>query len=204
MQTSGKRLDGLRVAILVTDDFEQVEMTAPRKALEQVGATMTIISSKLDTVQGINHDEKADEFLVDLTFDQANPDDFDALLLPGGTINADTIRMEPKARAFVQRINERGCPMAVICHAPWLLISSDCVKGRTLTSYFTIQDDVRNAGGTWVDQAVVRDHNLVTSRSPQDLPVFNAAVVALFAEYKDNGPFTVSGSTQRAQDVITG
>jgi protease I len=204
MQANAKRLDGLRVAILVTDDFEQVEMTEPKKVLERVGAATKIISSKLGTVRGMNHDEKADNFPVDLTFDQANPEDFDALLLPGGAINADTIRMEPKARAFVQRINERGCPMAVICHAPWLLISSDSVKGRTLTSYFTIQDDVRNAGGTWVDKAVVRDHNLVTSRSPEDLPVFNAAAVALFAEYKDNGPFPVVGSTQRAQDVITG
>lgn len=203
MHTHGKILDGVRVAILVTDDFEQAELAEPKKALEQVGAITKIISTKSGTVQGMNHDEKADTFPVDMTFDQANPSDFDALLLPGGALNADTIRMEPKARTLVQQINESGRPMAVICHAPWLLISAGCAKGRTLTSYFTIQDDVRNAGGTWVDQEVVRDGNLVTSRSPKDLPVFNAALIALFAEYKAHGPISSKGASQKAQDVIT-
>ncbi|GCE04288.1 type 1 glutamine amidotransferase domain-containing protein [Dictyobacter aurantiacus] len=203
MQASGKRLDGLRVAILVTDDFEQAEMTEPRKALDQAGAVTKIISNKPGQVQGVNHDEKADTFPVDMTLDQANPGDFDAILLPGGAINADTIRMEPKARQFVQQIDQSGRPMAVICHAPWLLVSSGCAKGRTMTSYYTVQDDLRNAGANWVDQEVVRDGNLVTSRSPKDLPAFNPAVVSLFAEYKEKGPIS-SSSTQKAQDVITG
>ncbi|GCE18086.1 type 1 glutamine amidotransferase domain-containing protein [Dictyobacter kobayashii] len=204
MQTSGKKLDGLRVAILVTDDFEQAEMTEPRKALDQAGATTKIISSKPGQVQGVNHDEKADSFPVDMTFDQANPGDFDALLLPGGAINADTIRMEPKAREFVQQIDKSGRPMAVICHAPWLLVSAGSAKGRTMTSYYTIQDDLRNAGANWVDQEVVIDHNLVTSRSPQDLPAFNSAIVSLFAEYKEKGLIASPTSSQRAQDVISG
>lgn len=203
MQASGKRLDGLRVAILVTDGFEQAEMTEPRKALDQAGAVTKIISNKPGQVQGVNHDEKADTFPVDMTLDQANPGDFDALLLPGGAINADTIRMEQKARQFVQQIDQSGRPIAVICHTPWLLVSSGCAKGRTMTSYYTIQDDLRNAGANWVDQEVVRDHNLVTSRSPKDIPAFNPAIVSLFAEYKEKGPISTT-STQRAQDVITG
>ena len=203
MQTSGKKLDGLRVAILVSDDFEQAEMTEPRKALNQAGATTKIIAPKAGQVQGVNHDEKADSFPVDMTLDQANPGDFDAVLLPGGAINADSIRMEQKARDFVQQIDKSGRPMAVICHAPWLLISSGCAKGRTLTSYYTIQDDIRNAGGNWVDKEVVRDRNLVTSRSPQDLPAFNAAIVSLFAEYKEKGAISASSSTQSPQDIIS-
>lgn len=204
MQASGKRLNGLRVAILVTDDFEQVEMTEPRKALDHAGAVTKVISTKPGQVQGVNHDEKADSFPVDMTLDQASPGDFDALLLPGGAINADTIRMEPKARAFVQQIDQSGRPMAVICHAPWLLVSAGCAKGRTMTSYYTIQDDIRNAGANWVDQEVVRDHNLVTSRSPKDIPAFNSAIVSLFAEYKEKGPIPTPANPQKAQDVITG
>src|SRR6266702_6724205 len=170
-------LDGLRVAILVTDDFEQVELTEPKKALEQAGATTKIISPKSGQIQGMNHDVKADTFSVDMTLDQANPDDFDAVMLPGGALNADALRMEPKARDFVKRAQAAGKPFAVICHAPWLLVSSGLVKGRTLTSYYTIQDDIRNAGGNWVDQEVVRDKNWVTSRSPRDLQAFNPAMV---------------------------
>ncbi|GCE25899.1 glutamine amidotransferase [Dictyobacter alpinus] len=204
MQASGKQLDGLRVAILVSDDFEQAEMTEPRKALDQAGAITKIIAPKAGQVQGVNHDEKADSFPVDMTLDQANPGDFDAILLPGGAINADTIRMEQKARDFVQQIDKSGRPMAVICHAPWLLISSGVAKGRTLTSYYTIQDDIRNAGGNWVDKEVVRDRNLVTSRSPKDLPAFNPEMVALFAEYKAKGAVSGSATTQSPQDIITG
>jgi protease I len=136
----------------------------------------------------VNHDKPADTFSVDLTLDQVNPDDFDGVLLPGGAINADTIRMDQKARQFVQQIDKSGRPMAVICHAPWLLVSAGLVKGRKLTSYYTIQDDVRNAGGNWVDQEFVRDGNLATSRSPKDIPAFNSGIVSLFAEYKQKGP----------------
>ena len=179
-------LTGLRVAILVADDFEQVEMTEPKKALEHAGAQVTLFSPKPGQVTGVNHDQKADAFKVDMTLDQANPHDFDAVMLPGGALNADSLRMETKAREFVKQMDTAGKPMAVICHAPWLLVSSGLVKGRTLTSYYTIQDDIRNAGGNWIDQEMVRDRNLVTSRSPKDLPAFNSAMVALFAEYKKN------------------
>lgn len=181
----GSRLDGMRVAIVVAEDFEQAEFTEPKKALEQAGAQVAVISVKPGQVTGMNHDTKADSFPVDMTLDQANPNDFDALMLPGGALNADNLRIEPKAQNFVKQFDSAGKPMAVICHAPWLLISANLVKGRTLTSYHTIQDDIRNAGGNWVDQEMVRDRNLVTSRSPKDLGAFNPAMVALFAESKN-------------------
>lgn len=180
----GNTLNGLRVAILVTDDFEQAELAKPKKALEQAGANVKIIAPKSGTVQGMNHDVKADTFKVDMTLDQANPDDFDAVMLPGGALNADSLRMVQKARDFVKRMDSAGKPMAVICHAPWLLVSSGLVRGRKLTSYYTIQDDIRNAGGEWVDQEVVRDRNWVTSRSPKDLPAFNPGMIQLFATSK--------------------
>ena len=190
------KLHGMRVAILVSDDFEQAEMVEPRKALEQAGATTKIISPKPGRITGVNHDEKADTFAVDLTLDQANPADFDAVLLPGGVINADFIRMQPKAREFVKAIDQNNQPIAVICHAPWLLVSSGLVKGRELTSYYTIQDDLRNAGAIWVDEELVRDRNWVSSRSPHDLPVFNQGMVSLFAEY-------ITHKSQPAQSSIT-
>jgi protease I len=192
----GTRLNGLRVAILVSNDFEQVEMTEPRKALTQAGAQVTLISPKGGQVRGMNHDEKADSFNVDMTLDQANPSNFDAVMLPGGALNADALRMEPKARTFVQEFDRTGRPMAIICHAPWLLVSAGLVKGRTLTSYYTIQDDIRNAGGNWVDQEMVQDRNWVTSRSPQDLGVFNPSMVNLFASYLEQ-------KTQGRQSTIT-
>jgi len=180
----GNRLNGMRVAIVATDDFEQVELTEPKKALEQAGATTKIISTRPGQITGMNHDVKADTFNVDMTLDQANPDDFDAVMLPGGTLNADALRMVPQAQQFVKRMQQVGKPMAVICHAPWLLVSSGLVRGRTLTSYYTIQDDIRNAGGNWVDKEMVRDGNWVTSRSPKDLPAFNPAMIQLFSESK--------------------
>jgi protease I len=192
----GNQLDGIRVAILVSNDFEQVEMTEPRKALEQAGATTTIISPEAGQVTGVNHDEKADSFKVDLTLDQANPNDFDAVLLPGGALNADFLRMNPQAQNFVKQIDSSGRPIAVICHAPWLLVSAGLVKGRTLTSYQTIQDDLRNAGANWVDQELVRDRNWVSSRSPKDLGAFNPAIVSLFSEYKQQ-------KAQQRQDTIS-
>jgi protease I len=182
------QLNGLRVAILVTNDFEQIEMTSPREALQQAGAVTKIIAPKPGQVQGVNHDQKADKFPVDLTLDQANPADFDAVLLPGGALNADALRVEPKAQSFVQKIQQAGKPVAVICHAPWLLVSAKLVKGRTMTSYHTIQDDIRNAGATWVDQEVVCDGNWVSSRSPKDLPAFNREMLALFSRAKAGAP----------------
>ena len=179
-----KRLNGMRVAILVTDDFEQAELVEPKKALEQAGATTMILSPKPGQVQGMNHDVKADKFNVDITLDSVNPDNFDAVLLPGGAVNADALRMVPKAQEFVKRTEAAGKPLAVICHGPWLLVSSGLVKGRKMTSYYTIQDDLRNAGAEWTDQEMVRDRNWVSSRSPKDLPAFNPAMVEMFAEYK--------------------
>lgn len=132
----------------------------------------------------MNHDQKADTFNVDMTLDQANANNFDAVLLPGGALNADFIRMNPKAQDFVKQIDSSGRPIAFICHAPWLLVSAGLVKGRTLTSFQTIQDDIRNAGANWVDQEIVRDRNWVSSRSPKDLGAFNPAMVTLFGEYK--------------------
>lgn len=180
----GNPLSGMRVAILVTDDFEQAELVEPKKALEQAGATTKIISPKSGQVQGMNHDVKADTFPVDMTLDQANPGDFDAVLLPGGAVNADALRMQPKAQDFVRQIESSKKPIAVICHGPWLLISSGLVKGKKMTSYYTIQDDLRNAGASWVDQEVVRDGNWVSSRSPKDLPAFNKAMIELFSGSK--------------------
>ena len=184
----GNRLDGMRVAILLTDNFEQAEMTEPRKALEQAGARTALISTHSGQVSGVNHDVKADKFNVDMTLDQANSNDFDAVMLPGGALNADALRMNPKAQNFVKQIDSSGRPIAVICHAPWLLVSAGLVKGRTMTSYHTIQDDIRNAGGNWVDQEMVRDRNWVSSRSPKDLHAFNPAMVTLFAEHKAQKP----------------
>lgn len=178
------QLNGMRVAILVDTNFEQAEMVEPRKALEQAGAQTVLISPQSGQVQGMNHDQMADKFNVDMQLDQANADDFDAVVVPGGALNADKLRMVPKARDFVTKFDEKNKPMAVICHGPWLLVSSHLVNGRTLTSYYTLQDDIRNAGGHWLDESCVRDRNLVTSRFPQDIPNFNKAMIELFMEAK--------------------
>jgi protease I len=182
MTTQGNQLDGLKVAILVSDDFEQVEMTAPREALQKAGAQVTLIAPKPGQVTGFHHDQKGDAFPVDQTLDEARAADYDAALLPGGALNADFLRVVPAAQEFVRAMDQAGKPLAVICHAPWLLVSAGLVGGRTLTSYHTIQDDIRNAGGTWQDEAVVHDRNWVTSRQPDDIPAFNAAMITLFAQ----------------------
>jgi len=181
-----RKLEGMRVAILVSTDFEQVELVDPRKALEEAGATTKIVSVKSGKITGMNHDEKQDDFTVDFTFDQVKPDGFDAVLLPGGALNADFLRVQPQAQEFVRKMNSDGKPMAIICHAPWLLISAGIVKGRKLTSYHTIQDDVRNAGGHWEDREVIRDRNWVTSRQPSDIPAFNREMIGMFAELKES------------------
>jgi protease I len=179
-----EKLDGMRVAVLVSTDFEQAELVEPREALEHAGATIKIISPKSGKITGMKHDEKKDDFDVDQTLDQANPAEFDAVLLPGGALNADFLRVQPKAQEFLRKINEAGKPMAIICHAPWLLVSAGLVKGRKLTSYHTIQDDIRNAGGSWEDKEVVRDANWVTSRQPTDMPAFNREMLKMFAELR--------------------
>jgi protease I len=177
-------LTGMNVAILVTNGFEQVEMTGPRQALEEQGAITKIISDKHGKVQGFNHDTKADQFDVDLSFDEADAEDFDAVVLPGGVMNGDRIRMIPAAQEFVRNIDEAGKPIAVICHGGWLLVSSGLVDGRTMTSWPTLRDDIRNAGGTWVDEEVVVDGNLVSSRKPDDIPAFNRKMVDKLFERK--------------------
>ncbi len=178
-----KVLDGMRVAIVVTDAFEQVEMTEPRRALLDAGVKTVIVAPHGGTVEGVNHREKADAFPVDKTLDEVGAAEFDAVLLPGGALNADALRMEKKAQQFVRESDQARKPLAVICHGPWLLVSAGLVKGRRMTSYHTIQDDIRNAGGLWEDSELVRDRNWVSSRSPKDLPAFNREMIALFSEY---------------------
>jgi len=181
---SDQSLAGMRVAILATDDFEQVELTEPRKALDEAGARTTLIAPKSGKIQGMKHDEKADPFDVDMMLDHANPEEFDAVLLPGGALNADALRVNNEAQEFVRYMDDSGKPIAVICHGPWLLVSAGLVDGRTLTSYHTIQDDIRNAGGQWLDKEVVRDQNWVSSRRPSDIPAFNREMIRLFVEHR--------------------
>lgn len=190
-------LTGMNIAILVTDGFEQSEFTEPRAALEQQGASAKVISNKRGKVQGFHHDMKADQFDVDLTFSEADPKDFDGALLPGGVMNGDQIRIIPEAQRFVQQIDDDGKPLAAICHGAWLLVSARLVEGRTLTSWPTLQDDIRNAGGTWVDQEVVVDGNLVTSRKPDDIPAFNQKVTDVLFQ-------RLSGSVRGTRDEQTG
>jgi protease I len=177
------KLDGKRIAILATDGVEQVELTGPRDAVTEQGAQVEIISLSPGTLQAMNHDiEPADTFPVDRTAKEATAEDYDALLMPGGTVNADKLRVDPDVRRFVQDIFRAGKPVGAICHAPWTLIDADLARGRTLTSYPSVWTDLRNAGATVVDEEVVTDHGLVTSRSPKDLPAFCAKVVEEFAE----------------------
>ena len=174
-------LDNFRVAILATDGVEEVELTEPARALGQASAKVDVISLHPGRIQALHHIDKADQIPVDLTIDQANPANYDALLLPGGAINADQMRMQPQVQQFIRAIANANKPMAVICHAPWELISANLARGRTLTSWPTIQDDLRNAGANWVDQEVVLDGNLVTSRGPQDILPFIREMIRLFS-----------------------
>jgi protease I len=178
------KLAGKKVAILVTDGFEQVEMTKPRAALEEAGAETKIVSPKSGQIQGMNHADKGDKFDVDLTLDEARPEDFDALMIPGGLMNPDELRATPEALEFTRHFFEEGKPAAVICHGPWVLIDAGVVRGRTLTSWPNIKTDVKNAGGNWVDEEVVVDNGLVTSRKPDDIPAFNKKMVEEFCEGK--------------------
>jgi protease I len=177
------RLAGMKVAILVTDGFEQVELTKPREALHRESAITLILSDKDGEVLGMNHIDKADKFKVDAKLKDVNPEDYDAVLLPGGVVNADALRIVPEAQKFIKVQAEDGKPVAVICHGPWLLVSAGLVRNRTLTSWPSLQDDIRNAGGKWVDEEVCVDGNWASSRKPDDIPAFNAAMVELFAEH---------------------
>jgi protease I len=175
-------LNGKRIAILVTEGFEQVEMTKPRQALDQAGAQTDLVSLKEGQVQGFHHDKPGDRFDVDRTLAEAYADDYDALLLPGGVANPDTLRMDEKAVAFVKRFAETGKPIAAICHGPWTLIEADAVRGRRMTSWRSLQTDLRNAGANWVDEEVVVDQGIVTSRRPDDIPAFNRKMIEEFSE----------------------
>jgi protease I len=175
-------LSDKHVAILAADGFEQSELEEPLHALERAGANVTIISPKGGRIQGMHHLEKADEFDVDLPLKNAHSEDFDALLLPGGLANPDELRSNEQAVEFVREFAEAGKPIAAICHGPWILIEAGIVNGRRLTSWPAIQSDIRNAGGEWVDEAVVVDHGLVTSRKPDDLKAFNEKVIEEFSE----------------------
>jgi protease I len=187
-------LSGKRVAILATDMFEQVELVEPRKAVEQAGADVELVSLESGEIQGFNHYDKADTFPVDKVVSEVSADDYDALLLPGGVGNPDTLRTDDDAVTFVRSFFEQGKPVAAICHAPWMLVEADVTRGRKLTSYASIKTDVKNAGGNWVDEEVVVDEGLVTSRSPRDLPAFCAKTVEEFAEGKHAGQKVGAGA----------
>jgi len=175
------QLNNMRVAIIALDGFEEMELTEPREALMGAGANVDVISEKRGRIQGFHHHDKGDQVGVDRVLDEVDPAQYDALMLPGGALNADQARMNPQIRRFIREFDSAGKPIAAICHAPWELISAGVLQGRKLTSWPTIQDDIRNAGAEWVDSEAVVDRNLVTSRGPRDLPAFNAAMVELFA-----------------------
>ncbi|MCO6476592.1 MAG: type 1 glutamine amidotransferase [Phaeodactylibacter sp.] len=176
------RLDNKHVAILATDGFEQVELTSPRKALEENGARADIISPKSGKIKGWKHTDWGDEFKVDVTLGDADPNDYDALVLPGGVMNPDALRTDSKALQFVRAFFEKGKPVAAICHGAQTMINAMTVEGRTLTSYPAIRKDLENAGAIWLDKEVVVDQGLVTSRSPADLEAFNKKMVEEIAE----------------------
>lgn len=176
------QLASLEVAVIGTDGVEESELVQPVVALREAGAKVSILSPKPDPIQMFRHHDKSITLKVDLPIEKTLPAAYDALLLPGGALNADALRAEQSVLTFIRAIHDAGKPMAVICHAPWELISAGLVRGRKLTSYHTIQDDVRNAGGDWVDEEVVVDRNWVTSRKPSDIPAFNREMLALFSE----------------------
>jgi protease I len=175
-------LAGKRVAILATDGFEQSELTVPHKALLAAGATVEVVSPKRGRIQGMEHHDKGETIAVDRLLDEADADNYEALVLPGGVANPDSLRMDERAVAFVRAFSSAGKPIAAICHGPWSLIDADAVRGRTMTSWPSLKTDLRNAGAEWVDREVVVDQGLVTSRKPDDLPAFCAKMIEEFRE----------------------
>jgi protease I len=182
MAANTPSLTGKRVAILATDGVEQEELTEPRKALDAAGASTKVVSPKSGSIKGWNHTNWGDPIKVDVTLDNTSPDDFDALLLPGGVMNPDHLRTNENAVNFVRAFFEAGKPVAAICHGPWLLVEADVVRGRNVTSWPSLETDLRNAGANWTDSQVVTDHGLVTSRKPDDIPAFNRKMIEEFAE----------------------
>jgi protease I len=183
MADTHKPISGIKIAILVADGFEQVEMTEPRKALEEAGAGTDLISPVEGQVRGWQHTEWGDRFDVDVNLSEADPADYDALVLPGGVMNPDKLRKDQRAVQFVKHFFDAGKPVAAICHGPWTLVEADVLRGRRVTSYDSIKTDLKNAGAEWVDEQVVVDDGLVTSRQPDDLPAFNQAMIAKFEQY---------------------
>ncbi len=175
-------LNGKKIAILVMDGFEQVELTKPKAAFESAGAQTQIVSPQSDRVQGWNHFDKADYFPVDVSINDVSVEDYDALLLPGGVANPDQLRTKDAAVKFIKAFFDANKPVAAICHGPWSLIEADVVKSRKVTSWPSLKTDLSNAGATWVDQEVVEDNGLITSRNPDDIPAFNARAIALFSK----------------------
>jgi len=198
------RFDNLKVAVLVTDGFEQAELLEPKKALEAAGATVHIISDRKSSVQGFKHVDKGEVVSVDKSIDDARAEDYSAVLLPGGVVNGDALRMLPQARAFIRAANDAEKPIASICHGGWLLISAGIAKGRTVTSWPSLQDDFRNAGSQWVDQEVVRDENFVSSRKPDDIPAFNNALLTLLDEQQRRDKDSPSLSPGDGDPTIAG
>lgn len=176
-----KLLDGKRIAILATNGVEQSELSEPREAMKQAGAKTDLISPEGGEIQAMNHHEKGATFTVDIPLNRARPEDYDALLLPGGVANPDELRTHPSAVQFVRSFFDRNRPVAAICHAPWMLIEANVVRGRRLTSWPSLRTDIRNAGGQWLDQTVVQDGLLTTSRKPDDIADFNHAILKSFA-----------------------
>ena len=186
-------LKGRRVAILATDGVEQVELEEPRKALDDAGAE-TVLISPVDTIKAWQHDEWGDELDRDLDLSSANANEFDALLLPGGVMNPDKLRTDRKAVEFVKAIGAAGKPIAAICHGPWMLVEAGLVQGRTVTSWPSLQTDMRNGGAKWVDKEVVVDNGIVTSRKPDDIPAFNAKMIEEFCEGAHTGQHAGTGT----------
>jgi protease I len=177
------KLEGKRIAFVVAPEgAEQVELTEPWKAVEEAGGTPELISTDSGQIQAFNHLDKGDTFQVDHTVDEASPKEYDALVLPGGVANPDFLRMDDGAVAFIRSFFEEGKPVGVICHGPWTLVEADVLRGRKITSWPSLQTDIRNAGGTWVDEEVVVDEGLVSSRKPDDLPAFCSKIVEEFCE----------------------
>jgi protease I len=181
-------LDGLKVAILVEQGFEEVEMTEPRKALDQAGARTSLVSPASSPVQAWDMTNWGSKFAVDIPLDDARPENFQALHLPGGVMNPDKLRMEPKAVAFAKAFFDAGKPIAVICHGPWTIIEAGAARGRRIASWPSLKTDLRNAGAEWVDQQVVVDGNLVSSRKPDDIPAFNEEMIRLFSRARAGQP----------------